>query len=203
MQNRISTRVFLSLGMTCITLLLAASLAVGSTYGRYFTVIQGQMALTADLAPEPTLYSWDGDGNITAYAPQWLTKGGQQYQEAVLRNSSLEDNTPPRQTVSVCIRVFVPDDSDAMGALSFTLSLDGGAVLLSSAATYLGANTPGYMAGQTPGWVYCFYETNAAAEYIHTFSGGAFDTLPMTVAVQNTTVDCSRFQIYVERVSAL
>lgn len=201
MQNRINARVFFPVGMAGVILLLAVSLAVGTTFGRYSTLIQGQMALKAKLAPQPTLYSLDGEGAITDYAPQWVTKGGQQYQQAVLQNSNAGDATPPRQAISVRIRVFVPDESEALGNLSFTLSLNHGETVLTSAAAYLGTNTPRYTEEQTQGWVYSFYSTNGAGEYIHTFPGSTFATLPITLAVQNTTVDCSQFQICVERIS--
>jgi len=205
MQNRIGSRVFLSLGITCLTVLLAVSLAVGVTYGRYSTLIQGQMALTAMPSPEPVLYSLDEEGNLIAYASQWLTKGGEQYHTFVLRNGSMNDSQPPKQTIRIRIRVFVPDDRDTMGALSFTLSLNNGAVLLSSGASYLGANAPYYTEGQTEGWVYGFYQngvgSGAATEYTYTFGDGAFEALPITVTVQNTTIDCSSFRICVERVA--
>ena len=61
MQNRINTRVFHTLGTTGVILLLVLSLAVGATYCRYSTLIQGQMALKAGLSPQPTLYSLDGE----------------------------------------------------------------------------------------------------------------------------------------------
>ena len=201
MQNRINTRVFHAMGMAAIILLLAVSLTVGTTYGRYSTLIQGQMALKARLSAQPTLYSLDGEGTIIDYAPQWLTKGGQQYQQAVLQNSNRDESTPPSQAISVRIRVFVPDAGDGLGNLSFTLSLHNGETVLSSAAAYLGTNTPRYQEQQTQGWVYSFYQTGGAGEYIHTFPGGAFATLPITVAVQNTTIDCSQFQICIERAS--
>lgn len=205
MQKQRQSRVFLSLGMTCLTVILAALLAVGVTYGRYSTLIQGQMALTAALSPEPTLYSTDEDGNLVAYTSQWLTKGGEQYHTFVLRNAAVSESQPPKQSIRVRIRVFVPGDSETMGALSFTLSLNHGAVLLSSEASYLGANTPYYTEGQTVGWVYGFDTTGAGSgtmtEYIHTFRGDAFETLPVTVTVQNTTIDCSSFRICVERVA--
>lgn len=204
MQKQRQSRVFLSLGMTCLTVILTVLLTVGVTYGRYSTLIQGQMALTAAPSPEPTLYGTDEDGNLVTYASQWLTKGGEQYHTFVLRNGSTNESQPPKQTVRVRIRVFVPDASDAMGALSFTLALNNGAALLSSEASYLAFNTPYYTEGQTEGWVYSFYLTGAesglATEYIHTFRGGAFETLPITVTVQNTTIDCSSFRICVERV---
>jgi len=201
MQNRINTRVFHTLGTTGVILLLVLSLAVGATYCRYSTLIQGQMALKAGLSPQPTLYSLDGEGTITDYAPQWQAKGGQQYQQAVLQNCNSDDSNPPRQAVSVRIRVFVPDDSDDLGNLSFTMSLNDGETVLSSAASYLGTNTPRYAEQQTQGWVYSFFQTGGAGEYIHTFPGGAISALPITVAVQNTTIDCSQFQICVERIS--
>ena len=205
MQHRTGSRVFLSLGMTCLTVILAIVLAVGVTYGRYSTLIQGQMALAAVRSPEPTLYSLDEDGNLVAYASQWLTKGGEQYHTFVLRNGSTDESQPPKQTIHVRIRVFVPDDSDTMGALSLTLKLNNGSVLLSSEASYLGTNTPYYTEGQTEGWIYGFYQTNAGSgmtsEYIHTFRGGSFEELSITVTVQNTAIDCSSFRICVERVA--
>ena len=201
MQNRINARMFHPLGMAGVIFLLVLSLTVGITYCRYSTLIHGQMALKAGLSPQPTLYSLDGEGAITDYAPQWQAKGGQQYQQAVLRNCNTGDSTPPRQAVAVRIRVFVPDDSDDLGNLSFTLSLDNGETVLSSAVAYLGTNTPRYKEKQTQGWVYSFYQTGGAGEYIHTFPGGAISALPITVAVQNTTIDCSQFQICVERIS--
>ena len=205
MQTQCGSRVFFSLGMTFLAVILAVLLSVGITYGRYSTLIQGQMALTAALSPEPTLYSTDAEGNLVAYAPQWVAQGGEQYHTFLLRNGSVEDSQPPKQTIRVRIRVFVPDESDTMGALSFTLRLNNEVVLSSSGGAYLGVNTPYYTADPTAGWVYGFYQTDAegglAAEYIHTFRGGSFETVPVTVTVQNTTIDCSALRICVERIA--
>ena len=106
----------------------------------------------------------------------------------------------------------LPDEEPLLingGQLTFTLTIetDNYTYMAVSAVDYLSNRTPMYRERGENGWIYSFYlvldaelgETDPN-EFLYTFRRGAVREIAVTLAVQNTIVDCSYFQILVERI---
>ena len=106
----------------------------------------------------------------------------------------------------------LPDEEPLLvngGQLTFTLTIetDNYTYMAVSAVDYLSNRTPMYRERGENGWIYSFYlvldaelgETDPN-EFLYTFRRGAVREISVTLAVQNTIVDCSYFQILVERI---
>lgn len=85
------------------------------------------------------------------------------------------------------------------GNLVFTLLV--GDRLYTAKADYLSSQTPLYAQQTENGWIYSFFIPSSFQEEVSLFlAGGSLSDCSVTLAVQNTLVDCTRFQIFVDKI---
>ena len=85
------------------------------------------------------------------------------------------------------------------GNLVFTLLV--GDRLYTAKADYLSSQTPLYAQQTENGWIYSFFIPSSFQEEVSLFlAGGSLNDCSVTLAVQNTLVDCTRFQIFIDKI---
>ncbi len=187
-----------------------ANTIVGVSFGRYNTRIIKDIPCVADISPQPFVFSINENGEKTDTAPQWQITGGEQYTTICVSNSDLLGETVPEKDITFRIRVFIPDEDNQnpstetqqenfnYDALAFTLQSTEDGLLHLSQSDYMSERAP-YSVNNQNGWIYSFY--NASGEELqYTLKGNKVRDIQFDLAVRNTTIDCTRFVIYVYRI---
>lgn len=187
-------------------------LAVGVTYGRYYSQFYEDASFRVQKPPEIQLTYDD---------PTWTEdEQGNQTLQFTVSNTDEVTGTPADRDLMFRIRLYVPErasedegtnESDDTGKLNFKLTAesDGNIQELLSDVDYLSARTPLYRAksqadGQSgAGWIYSFYDSGG--ERIWTLDGGSPAEMKVTLTLlqpeeEKITVSTEGFGLYVDRV---
>ncbi len=188
-----------------------ANAIVGVSFGRYNTRIIKDIPCVADLSPQPFLFGIDENGEKTDSALQWKMIGGEQYTSVCVTNSDLLGKNLSEKDITFRIRVFIPDTEQNQNesaetaqadinydALAFTLQSAQDTKLHLSRSDYMSEQTP-YSVNNQNGWIYSFHGADGE-ELQYTLKGNEVSDIVFDIAVRNTTIDCSRFVIYVYRI---
>lgn len=205
-------RRLLAVGTALITA-ISLYLAVGVTYGRYYSQHSEDVSFCVQKTPEIQL-TYNDDPT-----PTWTEdEQGDQTLQFTVSNTD-EAGTPPKSDLGFRIRLYVPegvaeneetDENDPTGKLSFKLTAesDGKIQEFMSDVDYLSQKSPLYQIksidGQSgAGWIYSFPDTDV--ELLWKLDGGREAEYKFTLTLlraedENITVSTERFGLYVDRV---
>lgn len=195
--------------LVAIVIVFCVSLSVGTTFARYSTQITGDMGYKAENAASPYIVDFDENGDRVEFEPVWLPKGGEKYLTLTVSNCNVGQDEAPSADAVFRIRVFVPEDDFgdiSIGNLAMTLQVGNNPTVFYSEADYLSTQTPMYAEKSENGWFFSFYENFVSEdgsvlkeEVVRTLKGGEVSDIQLTLTVQNTEIDCSSFNIFVDR----
>ena len=190
-----------------VVIVTTLMLGVGNAYGRYGTTVPNVlrcMARSDDKLYVQGLGETEGileiQRNELANAPEWKTKGGEQYVSFTVSNG--DGAGYPENDISFRIRAIVPINDENEGDISkyssLSLSLDSDGGKYRSQIDNINPKTAFAVEKGINGLMYRFNKT-ANNEIIYTLEGGKSDEITFTLSVLNTELDCSDILIYIDR----